>query len=176
MQVEGLQIRQVEPDDYSAIQEMFSSEKVYEGTLQLPYPSRDLWRRRLAEPAEGTYNLVAVVNERVVGMMSVHTFPNRPRRRHAGGIAITVHADWQGKGVGTALMRAGIDLADNWLNLTRLELEVYADNEPAIRLYERFGFELEGTLRQYAFRNGQYIDSLTMARLRPDSSYYSNQP
>ena len=49
---------------------------------------------------------------------------------------------------------------------TRLELEVYADNEPAIRLYERFGFEREGVLRQYAYRNGQLADALYMARLR----------
>jgi putative acetyltransferase len=67
-------------------------------------------------------------------------------------------------------MHAGIDLADKWLNLTRLELEVYTDNEAAIQLYKRFGFELEGTLRQDAFRDGQYVDSYKMARLRPSNS------
>lgn len=97
----------------------------------------------------------------------METFPNRPRRRHAGRIGICVHDEWQGKGIGAALMQAGIELADNWLNLTRLELEVYTDNEAAIRLYERFGFTYEGTLRQHAFRDGQYVDSNMMARLRP---------
>jgi putative acetyltransferase len=58
-----------------------------------------------------------------------------------------------------------VDLADNWLNLTRLELEVYADNEAAIHLYKRFGFEEEGHLRQHAFRDGQYVDSIVMGRL-----------
>jgi putative acetyltransferase len=167
LQVEGLQIRRAEPDDYGSVCEMFNSPEVFAGTLQLPFPSREQWRQRLAEPVDGTYNLVAVVDDRVVGMLSVHTFPNRPRRRHVGSIGISVHAEWQGKGVGTALMRAGMELADNWLNLTRLELEVYTDNESAIRLYERCGFELEGTLRQYAFRNGRYVDSYMMARLRP---------
>jgi L-phenylalanine/L-methionine N-acetyltransferase len=166
MQVEGLHIRRAEPDDCSAIYEMFSSPKVTAGTLQVPYPSREQWRQRLAEPGDGTYNLVAVVNDHVVGMLSVHTFPNRPRRRHVGAIGISVHEEWQGKGVGKALMHAGLDLADNWLNLTRLELEVYTDNESAIRLYERFGFEHEGTLRQHAFRDGRYVDSCVMARLK----------
>ena len=64
-------------------------------------------------------------------------------------------------------MAAVVDLADNWLNLTRLELEVYADNAAAIHLYERFGFTYEGTLRQHAFRNGNYVDSNVMGRLRP---------
>jgi putative acetyltransferase len=132
----------------------------------LPYPSIESWRQRLAGAGDGTYNLVAVVGDRVVGMCSVHTFPNRPRRRHAGAIGMCVHDEWQGKGVGTALMGACVDLADNWLNLIRLELEVYTDNEPAIRLYERFGFEREGTLRQHAFRDGRYVDSYLMARLR----------
>jgi putative acetyltransferase len=99
-------------------------------------------------------------------MVGLHTFPNRPRRRHVGAIGMSVHEGWQGRGVGTALMRASVGLADDWLNLTRLELEVYTDNEPAIRLYERFGFEREGTLRQHAFRDGRYVDSYVMARLR----------
>ena len=170
MQVEGLKIRRAEPDDYSAIYEIFSSPKVSAGTLQVPYPSREQWRRRLAEPEEGTYNLVAVVRDRVVGMLGVHTFPNRPRRRHVGTIGLCVHDEWQGKGIGAALMQAGLELADKWLNLTRLELEVYTDNEPAIRLYERFGFEHEGTLRQHAFRDGRYVDSHMMGRLRPSGS------
>jgi putative acetyltransferase len=58
-------------------------------------------------------------------------------------------------------------MADRWLNLVRLELEVYTDNEAAIRLYERFGFEREGTMRQYAFRDGLYVDAYAMARIRP---------
>lgn len=170
MQIEGLQIRRAEPDDYPAIHEMFSCQKVFAGTLQLPYPSLEQWRQRLAASGEGTYNLVAVVGDRVVGMLSVDTFPNRPRRRHAGAIGMSVQDEWQGKGIGTALMRAGIELADKWLNLTRLELEVFTDNEPAIRLYERHGFEHEGTLRQYAFRDGRFVDAYMMARLRPSDS------
>jgi len=144
---------------------MFRSPKVYEGTLQIPYPSREVWRKRIAE-SEGCYNLVAVSGEHVIGMLTVDTFPNRPRRRHVGRIGISVSEAWQGKGVGKALMQAGVDLADKWLNLTRLELEVYADNEPAIRLYEQFGFEREGLLRQHAFRDGRFVDSIVMGRLR----------
>lgn len=165
--VEGLHIRRAEPDDYSAIYEIFSCPRVFAGTLQLPYPSREWWRQRLAEPGDGTHNLVAIVGDQLVGTLGVHTFPAKPRRRHVGVIGLAVRDDWQGKGIGTALMRAALDLADNWLNLTRVELEVYTDNEAAVRLYERFGFEREGRLRQHAFRDGDYVDSYVMARLRP---------
>ena len=170
MPVEGLHIRRAEIDDLPAVLEIYRGPKAYAGTLQLPYPSREEWRQRLAESGNGVYSLVAVAGDLVVGTLSLHTFPNRPRRRHAATIGMGVHDDWQGKGVGSALMSACVDLADNWLNLTRLELEVYTDNEPAIRLYERFGFEREGTLRQYAFRDGQFVDSYVMSRLRPPAT------
>ena len=77
-----------------------------------------------------------------------------------------VRDDWQGKGVGTALMQAAVDLADKWLNLARLELDVFTDNERAIKLYKKFGFLVEGTRIGYAFRDGQYVDTLMMARVR----------
>jgi ribosomal protein S18 acetylase RimI-like enzyme len=52
---------------------------------------------------------------------------------------MSVHDEFCGRGIGSALLAAFIDLSDNWLNLKRLELTVYVDNEPAIRLYKKFG-------------------------------------
>lgn len=73
----------------------------------------------------------------------------------------------QGRGVGSALLQAAIEMADRWLQLRRLELQVYADNAAAVRLYTRHGFVEEGRHRYYAFRDGAYVDALTLARLRP---------
>ena len=163
----SITIRRTEPSDYEAVQHIFTGPKAVWGTLQLPFPSAEQWRKRLAEPPEGLFSLVACVdNNEVVGQLGLHTFPQRPRRRHVGQIGMAVRDDWQGKGVGTVLMQAAVDLADKWLNLTRLELEVYIDNGPAIRLYEKFGFTIEGTLVDYAFRDGHYVDTYMMARLR----------
>lgn len=67
--------------------------------------------------------------------------------------------------MGSALMQAAVDLADRWLGLTRLELTVYTDNTPAVRLYEKFSFVNEGIHRQYAFRDGELVDAYAMARL-----------
>lgn len=124
-----------------------------------------MWRKRMLDPTEGNYFLVACVGEEFVGQLGLHTFPSRPRRRHVGQLGMAVRDDWQGKGVGSALMQAAIDLAANWLQLTRLELEVYTDNQAGIRLYQKFGFEIEGTLRQYAFRDGEYVDAYIMAKI-----------
>lgn len=160
-----ISIRHAEPEDYEALHRVFSGPKAIAGTLQLPFPSREQWRRRLAEPPEGLYSLVASVDGDVVGSLGLHTFPHRPRRGHVGQIGMVVRDDWQRRGVGTALLEAAVDLAENWLNLTRLELTVFVDNGPAIRLYETFGFETEGRLVGYALRDGQLVDCLEMARI-----------
>ena len=159
-------VRRAEPGDYEALHRIFSGPLVISGTLQLPFPSAEMWRQRLSEPPEGTFSLVACVEDEVVGEISLHTTPTRWRMRHVASIGMAVRDEWQGKGVGTALMQAVIDLADNWLNLSRIELRVYTDNTPAIALYEKFGFEIEGTHRRFAHRDGEYVDAHVMARLR----------
>lgn len=166
----SLQIRRAEPSDAEAITQIYQNPRAVWGTFQLPFPSLEEWKKRLSQPLEGTYFLVAITNSKAIGMLGLHTAPSQPRRRHAATLGMAVHDDWHGRGVGTALIRAAVDLADHWLNLHRLELQVYTDNEPAVRLYERHGFVIEGTLKEYAFRNGAYVDAFTMARLRPPAN------
>jgi putative acetyltransferase len=160
-------VRRAEPEDYEAVRLIFAGPRAVWGTLQLPFPSADIWRKRLAEPPEGTFNLVACAGDEIVGQLGLHTFPGNARRRHVGQIGMAVRDDWQGKGAGTALVQAALDLADRWLDLRRIELEVYTDNDPAVRLYKKFGFVIEGTLVGYAFRDGGFADCYAMARLKP---------
>ena len=158
-------LRRATLNDAVAVRGIFVGPRAVWGTNQIPYQSADFWRKRL-EPTDGVINLLACLEDDVIGHIGLHTNPGSPRRRHVGQIGMAVRDDWQGKGVGTLLMQAVIDLADRWLNLRRLELEVYVDNEPALRLYKKFGFEIEGTLIDYAFRDGQFVDSYAMARVR----------
>lgn len=157
-------IRRAEPGDYAAVAHIFAGPRATAGTLQLPYAAPELWRSRLE--GEGLYPLLACADAEVVGQLGLQTYPTAPRRKHAGSLGMAVRDDWQGRGVGTALMQAAVELADNWLNLTRLELEVFTDNAPAVRLYQKFDFVIEGTHKLYAFRDGQYVDVYAMARLR----------
>ena len=162
----AITVRRAEARDAEALCATFSWPKAMAGTLQLPYPSVDVWRKRLADfPAED-YMFVAEIDGQVVGNCGLHLTSKSPRRRHAGSLGMSVRDDWHGKGVGSALLAAAIDVADNWLDYRRLELTVYTDNEAALALYRKFGFEVEGTLREYAYRDGHYVDAYTMARLR----------
>jgi L-phenylalanine/L-methionine N-acetyltransferase len=161
-----IEIRGGRSEDGEALARLFSDRNAYSQTLQLPFPGVDLWRKRLGDQGDTHYALVATVGSELVGNIGVHR-QTRPRRAHVGEIGMGVRDSWQGKGVGTALMRAALDLADNWLGLKRVELTVYTDNERAIALYQKFGFEIEGTHRAYSLRDGVYVDAHAMARIVP---------
>jgi putative acetyltransferase len=158
-------IRRAGPEDADALTAVYSDPSVIAGTLQLPYATPLLWRERLAA-ADSRIHLVACDGRVIVGNLGMHTNPTTPRRKHAAGLGMGVISAHQRKGVGSQLLAAAIDLADNWYGITRLELSVFVDNEAGVALYTKFGFAIEGTLRAYALRNGAYVDTYTMARLR----------
>ena len=162
----AITIRRAEPADYEAVQAIYAAPKAQAGTLQLPFPSLDLWRQRLQVVDPNAHVLLACVGVEVVGQLGLYA-ASHPRRRHVGDIGMGVRDDWQGRGVGTALLGAAIELADRWLQLRRLELQVYADNTAGIALYARHGFIEEGRHRDFAFRDGAFVDALSLARLRP---------
>jgi L-phenylalanine/L-methionine N-acetyltransferase len=162
---EELTNRHSEPEDYEAVHRVYSGPRAMADTLGLTFSSKEQWRERLAEEHEGEFSLVACAGSEVVGHLSVYLY-SEPRRRHSGHFGMAVRDDWQGKGVGTKLLEAALDLADNWLGLTRLDLRVFVDNGAAIALYRKFGFEVEGTHEQFALRGGEYADAYVMARLK----------
>ncbi|HLH88234.1 MAG TPA: GNAT family N-acetyltransferase [Xanthobacteraceae bacterium] len=160
----GLIVRAREPGDWEALATLMQLPRVRWGTLRLPFASADETRKLMEKPPEGSVFIVAILDDRLVGAASMIRY--KGRRNHVGDIGMFVHDDFQGRGIGSALLAALVDTADKWLNLQRLELAVYVDNEPAIRLYKRFGFVIEGTRRAAAFRDGAFVDDHVMARLR----------
>lgn len=171
---QGLRIRHAEPADAEGFSAAMQTPRAMRETLQLPYGSVAGWRERLEKRDPNGVSLVAempstsnAAHHEIVANAGM--FPTGPslRRRHAMGIGMAVRDDWQGQGIGSALMSALIDRADNWMNVLRLELTVYVDNERALALYRKFGFVIEGTHRAYAMRDGALVDAYGMARLHP---------
>lgn len=111
-------------------------------------------------------NTTAIIAERGSDLLGSATLVQQAgRRAHSASIGMGVRDDYHGQGIGSKLLEALLDAADNWLNIRRVELTVYTDNAAAIGLYRKFGFEDEGVLRDYAYRNGAFADVLTMARI-----------
>ncbi len=159
----GLVIRAIRPQDAEAVAAMEGLPGYRWGTMRLPYPSPEAVQGWIERTPPGSASLVAIIDGQVVGCMTLERLQGR--RAHVGRIGMGVHDAWTGQGIGSALLRAGLDLAERWLGLRRIELTVYPDNAPALALYQRHGFVPEGTHRAYALRDGQYVDALAMARL-----------
>lgn len=163
-------VRRATTRDAAAFARIMGDPAVFAGLMQLPLPSEELWAARLAElskPDRQDLMLVAELHGEVAGSAGLHPAGTALRRRHAMVLGISVAREFQRRGVGTALMAAICDYADRWAGVLRLELTVYTDNDAAIALYRRFGFEVEGTQRAYALRDGAYADVYAMARLHP---------
>src|ERR671910_1187421 len=111
-----IEIRAAELSDVEALTRLFAHRNAYSQTLQLPLQSTELWRKRLTTNDDTQITLVATVAGEVVGNLGLTRF-TRPRRAHVGEIGMGVRDDWQGKGVGSALLQTALDLADNWLGL-----------------------------------------------------------
>lgn len=161
----NLRIRNVVDADYEGIAEIFSFPEVIAQTSQEPNQPAAFWRDLYQSYKDGCIERIADVDGKVAGHLTI-LLNARERRKHVASFGIAVHPQFQRMGVGRALMEDLIDIADNQLELVRVELNVFADNARAIRLYQRFGFDHEGRQRKDVLRNGELCDGFRMARIR----------
>jgi ribosomal protein S18 acetylase RimI-like enzyme len=147
-------------DGFRAALDSVARERRFLSFLEAPPPEavRKFVRENLAERA---VQLVALEEERVIGWCDVLPKP-RPTLRHSGVLGIGVVAAHRHRGIGRALLGAALQAARS-RGLSRIELTVRVDNDVARRLYERFGFVIEGLCRRYTLVDGEYHDSHLMA-------------
>ena len=100
---------------------------------------------------------VAKYDDEVVGVADFSSVEH-PRIGHRGSMGISVRKDMWGKGVGSMLMENIIDFAKNVAKVDIVALQVRSDNERAIHLYEKFGFEKFGTFKGYLKIHGEHVD------------------
>ncbi|MFT5874751.1 MAG: putative acetyltransferase [Clostridium sp.] len=159
-------IRPVKLEDAVFINELRRQDGVRENILGITSDRVVRTQSFINGLTENDHMLVGEVEEdggkRVVGVASLSVRSNR--LRHSGSVVIMVNREYQGMGIGKALMRNLIDIGDNWLMLVRIELGVFTDNEKAINLYKSLGFEIEGIKKYAIIRNGKYDDEYLMAR------------
>lgn len=107
--------------------------------------------------ADSSAMFVARVDDRIIGTCSYNGYP-RKRMAHRGSIAIClVKAEW-GKGYGSRMMEELIRFAKEEAKAEIISLEVRRDNERAIHLYEKFGFQRIGTFPGFFKMEGKWID------------------
>jgi RimJ/RimL family protein N-acetyltransferase len=137
-------------------------ESRYLAMLEAP-PIEETRKFVLGNIRTGSPQFVAIVEDAVVGWCDV-LLKERPILRHGGVLGMGIAAPFRGRGIGPALVEATLKAARE-KGLTRIELLVRVDNERAKRLYEKFGFAVEGLCRNHLFVEGRYEDSYLMALL-----------
>ena len=97
----------------------------------------------------------------IVGRLSISRDPH-PASRHVADLGLMVAVNARRQGVGTALLEQAVAWA-HATGVRKLELHVFPHNEPAILLYERFGFVREGYRKGHYRRGTDYVDAILMA-------------
>lgn len=109
--------------------------------------------------------LVAKLDEELIGVLNLSA-GSQEWNRHIGDVFIAVAKPYWGKGVGTLLMELMIDWAEHTPMLRRLELTVQTTNAKAVTLYQKFGFDIEGTKRRgVKTQTGEFLDVYVMGKL-----------
>ncbi len=156
-------IRPAEAEDAEAILKYLNqaggeTDNLLFGKEGVPYTveqEMELIREMKSSPISQMF--IAVSSDQVAGIASIRGF--RPKRiAHRSEIGLSVLRKFWGQGIGSALLTEMISFARS-SDVEIISLEVRSDNERAIRLYEKFGFEKFGTYHKFFKINGQYHDA-----------------
>lgn len=170
---ERIRFRAPERDDLSLFISWLNDPEVRAGLLMhLPFSMADeeQWFEGVLKRPPHEHPFVIEVHQaedwKALGTCGFHNLDWRIRSAEVG-IMIGEKSYWN-RGYGTETMRLLLKHGFETLNLNRIYLDVYQNNPRAVRTYEKAGFVHEGTKRQAAFKNGQYIDVLLMSVLKSE--------
>jgi RimJ/RimL family protein N-acetyltransferase len=104
---------------------------------------------------------VAENTEGIVARLSLAR-DSHPASPHVADLGLMVALGHRRRGIGRALLEQAVEWARE-SDIEKLELHVFPHNEPAIKLYEQFGFEREGLRREHFRRGGRLVDAVLMA-------------
>jgi RimJ/RimL family protein N-acetyltransferase len=142
-------------------------EEIYQLTsgseFKMTIESEEKWiESHLANPNH--IILVAEMNSKIVGLLD---FSNGHRQRisHTGEFGMSVEKTFRDQGIGSLLLKVLIEWAAKSETIEKIGLSVHNNNERAIALYKKMGFEIEGVRkRDLKYGEGQYVDTVVMGR------------
>ena len=162
-------VRRAAPGDAQALVELASAVAAeQEGWLLADARWRGVaderrYIRALQRHPDASLYVAELPSGELVGRLSLMR-DSHPASPHVADLGVMVAAPYRRSGIGTLLMAA----AEEWAaaaKVTKLELHVFPHNEPAISLYEKLGYEREGTRKgHYRRSDGTCSDVILMAK------------
>lgn len=168
IQGERVLLRPMEEGDTDDIVRMRTEPSVLSELFSDEPPTRESHRQWLVRiRQEGTrqeFMIVEKATGRSVGTIGLSQIDRNHRRAEYG--VLIGEADARGKGFAVEASRLLLGYAFGRLGLNRVYLHVFPENEPALGLYRRLGFEQEGLLHQHVYKDGRFRDIIVMSILR----------
>jgi ribosomal protein S18 acetylase RimI-like enzyme len=160
-----MEIRPIQTDDRDAMERFLR---------QIPEGDRTFFKENVDDPEvidawvrPGTARSIAVDGGEVIGYVAV--VPLQGWSSHVGEVRVIVDPEWRGRGIGRALTRHAVLQALD-LGLTKMVVEVVADQEPTIAMFRSYGFDPEALLKdQVRDAGGQLRDLMILAYAVEDS-------
>lgn len=155
-----VRIREFRIGDKESFIEMYASLSSEALRWAMPPYTREVIERWLSN-LQNIIAIVALYDNKIVGHAQIYKFPHS-RRKGTSNLVIYLHQDFHNVGLGTAMLTKLIELAKRE-GLHRIGLHVIADDKPAIHLYKKLGFKIEGVMKDSYFgEDGRYHDELVM--------------
>ena len=159
----AIEIRLITPADITGFRDALDSvskEKRYLASFEAPELDR-VSKFVLDNIATNISQFVALDGSRVVGWADIS--PERAAAiKHCGSLGMGVVAEYRGQGIGERLLVACIQKAQR-NGISRIDLHVRIDNQNAIELYKKAGFQTEGVMTNSMLVDGTYYDALLMS-------------
>jgi Acetyltransferases, including N-acetylases of ribosomal proteins len=156
------QIAQEDIEDFHRCLDSVARERKYLGFTQAS-PLEETRPSLLEDMERDVIRLVASDGSKIVGWCQIKS-GKWEGYTHMGWLQMGVRREYRGQGIGTALLSQALEQARKG-GLERVELGVYASNLAAIRLYEKYEFQIEGRKKRARKLDGRYDDIIEMALL-----------
>jgi len=159
-------VRAATEADMAAVQAIYAEHVLNGlGTFEETPPSTDeMLARRAAVLRLGLPYLVAEESGRIVGYAYANTYRTRPAYRHTIEDSVYVAQGLEGRGIGSALLRALIDECEKGPWRQMVAVIGNSANRGSVALHERLGFRNAGTLIAVGYKFGQWVDTVLMQR------------
>ncbi len=172
---EDIELTDFQPGDEQNMVCYLNDAELYRNTLTIPKPytlqDAELWLNKTWK-SKVLYDLPTnwAIRHRTEGVIgSIGAFMKTGPKGHADEVGYWLAKPYRGQGIMTAVLRAFADWQfEHRPNLVRLTGIVFAYNPASARILEKSGFQREGYLRKYDWKDGQAIDAIMLARIRED--------
>ncbi|MBR7552586.1 GNAT family N-acetyltransferase [Allobacillus sp. GCM10007491] len=166
----NLHLRPLEKSDLEFMHNMRVNSDVMDYWFEEPYTTLEKMNTMYenSQDNDSHRQFILYQNDERIGYVGLFDIETRHRNAEFG---IMIAPEHQGKGYAADATRLTVEYGFNKVNLRKLYLYVDEVNEKAVHIYKKLGFQVDGTLREHYFVNGEYHDAYVMSLLRKDYTF-----